>query len=72
MWSTWLVPLVFYSAWAAPFEFGFLPSPKFPLNTVDYVVDLFFGVDIVMTLFVAYLDRATYDMVDSHGKIFWR
>ncbi|CAM6101908.1 unnamed protein product [Calypogeia fissa] len=72
LWQNFLVPLVFYSAWVAPFEFGFLPIPKFPLNVVDYIVDLFFGIDIALTFFVAYLDRATYDLIDSHRMIFWR
>jgi CRP-like cAMP-binding protein len=36
---------------------------------VDLVVDIFFAVDIIMTFFVAYLDKSTYLLVDDHKKI---
>ncbi|KAL3688117.1 hypothetical protein R1sor_014426 [Riccia sorocarpa] len=69
LWQYFLVPLVLYSAWVAPFEFGFLQSPKPPLLVVDYAVDFFFGVDIVLTFSVAYLDKTTYLLVDDRKKI---
>jgi len=64
-----LIILVFYSAWVSPFEFGFIENPRGTLLAADMVVNGFFGVDIVLTLFVAYLDPATFLMVDSLKKI---
>ncbi|KAD3641723.1 hypothetical protein E3N88_30947 [Mikania micrantha] len=39
---------------------------------VDLVVDLFFAIDIILTFFVAYLDKSTYLLVDDHKKIAMR
>lgn len=36
---------------------------------IDSIVDAIFAVDIVMTFFVAYLDKSTYLLVDEHKKI---
>ncbi|KAG6555465.1 hypothetical protein Mapa_002696 [Marchantia paleacea] len=69
LWQYLLVPLVFYSAWVSPFEFGFVQAPQPPLLVIDYTVDCFFGVDIIITFFVAYLDRTTYLLVDDRKKI---
>ncbi|BBG95422.1 potassium channel in Arabidopsis thaliana 3, partial [Prunus dulcis] len=38
-------------------------------HAVDLVVDAFFAVDIVLTFFVAYLDKSTYLLVLDHKKI---
>ncbi|KAJ9167773.1 hypothetical protein P3X46_019369 [Hevea brasiliensis] len=72
IWDTFLVFLVFYTAWASPFEFGFLERPTGPLAVIDNVVNAFFAVDIVLTFFVAYLDRVTYLLVDEPKKIAFR
>ncbi|CAM6027486.1 unnamed protein product, partial [Sphagnum balticum] len=64
-WETWLIVLVGYSAWVSPFEFGFIENPQGALLAVDYAVNAFFGIDIVLTFFVAYLDKRTFVMVDS-------
>ncbi|KAL2652185.1 hypothetical protein R1flu_020313 [Riccia fluitans] len=69
LWQYFLVPLVIYSAWVAPFEFGFLQSPEPPLLIIDYTVDFFFGLDILVTFFVAYLDKTTFLLVDDRKKI---
>uniref|UniRef100_A0A7N0TBX2 Potassium channel n=1 Tax=Kalanchoe fedtschenkoi TaxID=63787 RepID=A0A7N0TBX2_KALFE len=71
-WETFLVLLVFYNAWVSPFEFGFLDEPKGPLSIADNVVNGFFAIDIVLTFFVAYLDKATYLFIDSHKRIAWK
>lgn len=71
-WETFLIILVIYSAWVSPFEFGFLERPKGGLAIADNVVNGFFAIDIVLTFFVAYLDRATYLLVDKPKKIAWR
>lgn len=71
-WETFLVILVIYTAWVSPFEFGFLKKPEGPLSIIDNVVNGFFAVDIVLTFFVAYLDKATYLLVDSPKKIGWK
>ncbi|NP_001268010.1 inward rectifying shaker-like K+ channel [Vitis vinifera] len=72
LWETYLVFLVFYTAWVSPFEFGFLKEPKGPLSIADNVVNGFFAIDIILTFFVAYLDRSTYLLVDNHKLIAWR
>ncbi|KAK6158815.1 hypothetical protein DH2020_006129 [Rehmannia glutinosa] len=64
-WETFLVVLVFYTAWVSPFEFGFLRGPKGPLSITDNVVNGFFAIDIVLTFFVAYLDKSTYLLIDT-------
>ncbi|GFP92656.1 potassium channel akt1 [Phtheirospermum japonicum] len=71
-WETFLVVLVFYTAWVSPFEFGFLESPAGPLSITDNVVNGFFAIDIVLTFFVAYLDRNTYVLIDNPTRIAWR
>ncbi|XP_042039462.1 potassium channel AKT1-like [Salvia splendens] len=68
-WEVLLVVLVFYTAWVSPFEFGFLSGPTWPLNITDNVVNSFFLVDIVMSFFVAYLDKSTYNLVIDHKQI---
>ncbi|CAA0838553.1 Potassium channel AKT1 [Striga hermonthica] len=68
-WQTFLVILVFYTAWVSPFEFGFLRGPKGPLPITDNVVNGFFAIDIVLTFFVAYLEKSTYLLIDSHKMI---
>ncbi|XP_038710789.1 potassium channel AKT1-like isoform X1 [Tripterygium wilfordii] len=69
IWDTFLVFLVFYTAWVSPFEFGFLKAPKGPLPITDNVVNGFFAIDIVLTFFVAYLDKTTYLLVEDHKEI---
>lgn len=39
------------------------------LMPVDLVVDALFGIDIILTFFVAYLDKSTYLLVEDHNKI---
>ncbi|XP_059643758.1 potassium channel KAT3 [Cornus florida] len=68
-WQTFLVILVVYSAWSSPFELAFKKVATGSLMPVDLVVDAFFAVDIVITFFVAYLDKSTYLLVDDHNKI---
>ncbi|KAL8035892.1 hypothetical protein ABFX02_12G124400 [Erythranthe guttata] len=68
-WQNFLVALVVYTAWVSPFEFGFLDKPTGPLSITDNVVNGFFAIDIILTFFVAYLDRSTYLLVDDPKKI---
>jgi hypothetical protein len=63
---------VVYSAWVSPFEFGFIQKPTGALAAVDNVVNAFFAVDIILTFFVAYLDRMTYLLEDDPKRIAWR
>lgn len=74
LWQHSLVPLVLYSAWVSPFEFGFLhnPTAHSPLAVIDNAVNVFFAVDIVLTFFVAYTDKKTYLLVDAPSEIAWR
>ncbi|KAJ4843481.1 RAC-alpha serine/threonine-protein kinase [Turnera subulata] len=69
IWQTFLVLLVAYTAWVSPFEFGFLEKPDTPLAVIDNVVNGFFAIDIILTFFVAYLDKTTYLLVDDRKKI---
>lgn len=68
-WETFLILLVIYSAWVSPFEFGFLAGPDGGLAIADNVVNGFFAVDIILTFFVAYLDKATYVLIDDRKQI---
>ncbi|XP_044464837.1 potassium channel KAT3 isoform X2 [Mangifera indica] len=68
-WDTFLVVLVVYSSWASPFELAFRKAATGSLMIVDLLVDAFFAADIVLTFFVAYLDKSTYLLVDDHKKI---
>ncbi|EXB60466.1 Potassium channel KAT3 [Morus notabilis] len=68
-WQTFLVVLVVYSAWASPFELAFKKVVTGSLMIVDLIVDSFFAIDIILTFFVAYLDKTTYLLVDDHKKI---
>lgn len=60
---------MFYTAWVCPYEFGFLETPKGPLSITDNVVNGFFAIDIVLTFFVAYLDKTTFLLVDDRKQI---
>ncbi|XP_009393618.2 potassium channel AKT1 [Musa acuminata AAA Group] len=71
-WETFLVILVVYTAWVSPFEFGFLDKSRGVLALIDNIVNVFFAIDIVLTFFVAYLDRTTYLLIDSRKQIAWR
>ncbi|XP_039040908.1 potassium channel AKT1-like [Hibiscus syriacus] len=72
IWETFLVILVIYTAWVSPFEFGFLDKPATPLSATDNVVNGFFALDIILTFFVAYLDKTTYLLIDERKKIAWK
>lgn len=69
IWETFLVILVLYTAWISPFEFGFIDRPRMPISFIDNVVNGFFALDIILSFFVAYLDRKTYLLVDEPKKI---
>lgn len=69
LWQTFFMLLVVYSAWASPFEMAFKNATTRTLMFIDLVVDDFFTSDIVLTFFVAYLDKSTYLLVDDHKKI---
>lgn len=64
--------LVVYTAWASPFEFGFLRKPRPPLSITDNIVNGFFAIDIIMTFFVGYLDKSTYLLVDDRKMIAYK
>ncbi|KAJ3677990.1 hypothetical protein LUZ60_001793 [Juncus effusus] len=72
-WETFMVILVFYSAWVYPFEVAFMDSsPKGGLFIADNIVDLFFAIDITLTFFVAYIDTRTQLLVRDRKKITMR
>eukprot|EP01018_Ginkgo_biloba_P000293 Gb_06792 [translate_table: standard] len=68
-WSLFLILLVIYSAWISMFELAFVPKPKIALLVLDNVVNGLFAIDIVLTFFVAYIDKSTYLMEDRPKKI---
>lgn len=43
----------------SPFEFWFIEEPKGGLLFLDVIEEFLFAFDIIMTLFVPYLDRKT-------------
>ncbi|KAF3325187.1 Potassium channel AKT1 [Carex littledalei] len=69
VWKVFLIVLVVYTAWVSPFEFGFLHHATGALAITDNVVNFFFAIDIILTFFVAYLDRTTYVLVDNRKDI---
>ncbi|XP_078153292.1 potassium channel AKT1-like [Carex rostrata] len=69
VWKVFLIVLVMYTAWVSPFEFGFLHKATGALAIIDNVVNFFFAIDIVLTFFVAYLDRTSYVLVDNRNDI---
>ncbi|KAK8568112.1 hypothetical protein V6N12_006676 [Hibiscus sabdariffa] len=69
-WETFMVVLVYYSAFVYPFEVAFFtPAPPVALNIADSIVDSFFAVNIAMTFFVAYIDSTTQLLVRDRKKI---
>ncbi|KAL8114700.1 hypothetical protein AgCh_021535 [Apium graveolens] len=69
-WESWMVLLVFYSAWVYPFEVSFLKSsPITGIYIADIVVDLFFGVDIYLTFSVAYFDQKSQLIIRDPKQI---
>ncbi|KAI8022015.1 Potassium channel AKT1 [Camellia lanceoleosa] len=70
-WETFLVVLVLYTAWVSPFNLVSLKSPT-RHSPFDNVVNGFFAIDIILTFFVAYLDKATYLLIDDRKKIAWK
>ncbi|XP_058101100.1 potassium channel KAT3-like isoform X2 [Magnolia sinica] len=68
-WEMFLILLVIYSAWICPFEFGFLRYKPDTLFIIDNIVNSFFAVDIILTFFVAYIDRRSYLLIDGPKKI---
>ncbi|RLM91874.1 hypothetical protein C2845_PM08G23900 [Panicum miliaceum] len=68
-WQRFLIVLVLYSAWAAPFELALERAATTPLLVVDLVVDVFFAVDIAVSFSVAYFDRSANLFVDDRRKI---
>ncbi|MCL7043947.1 hypothetical protein MKW94_011125 [Papaver nudicaule] len=69
MWQNFLVLLVAYTAWVSPFEFGFMIKPEGGLAIADNIINAFFAIDIVLTFFVAFLDRKSYLFVDNRRDI---
>lgn len=61
-----------YSAWSSPFELAFKKAASGGLLPVDLLVDAFFAIDILLTFFVAYLDKTTYLLIHHHNKIAFR
>lgn len=49
----------------SPFEFGFLDRSKGGLAITDNIVNAFFAIDIVLTFFVAYLEKTSYLLIDD-------
>uniref|UniRef100_A0A0D9UY69 Potassium channel n=1 Tax=Leersia perrieri TaxID=77586 RepID=A0A0D9UY69_9ORYZ len=68
-WETFLLVLVVYSAWICPFELAYLRNLSWKVSLVDYTVDSFFAIDIILTFFLAYLDRKSYLLVDDPKRI---
>ncbi|RZR99997.1 hypothetical protein BHM03_00029631 [Ensete ventricosum] len=68
-WQMFLVLLVIYSAWICPFELAFLRYLPAKLFWVENILNSFFAIDIILTFFVAYLDRKSYLLIDDPKRI---
>ncbi|GMI88188.1 potassium transport 2/3 [Hibiscus trionum] len=69
-WETFMVVLVYYSAFVYPFEVAFFtPAPPSVIEVTDSIVDSFFVVDIALMFFVAYIDSTTQLLVRDRKKI---
>ncbi|XP_078164071.1 KAT1 potassium channel [Carex rostrata] len=68
-WQIFLILLVIFSAWICPFELAFLRNLPKNLYIADNIVNTFFAIDIVLTFFVAYLNKETYLLIDDPKKI---
>ncbi|KAJ4768038.1 potassium channel protein [Rhynchospora pubera] len=68
-WQIFLILLVIFSAWICPFELAFMRHLPRHLYIGDNIVNAFFAIDIVLTFFVAYLNKETYLLVDDPKKI---
>uniref|UniRef100_A0A804MY07 Potassium channel n=1 Tax=Zea mays TaxID=4577 RepID=A0A804MY07_MAIZE len=68
-WETFLLVLVVYSAWICPFELAFLRHLSWVLFLVENIVNSFFAIDIILTFFLAYLDKKSYLLVDNPKRI---
>lgn len=64
-----LIPLVIYSAWICPFELAFLRYLPAKLLWIENILNSFFAIDIVLTFFVACLDRKSYVLIDDPKRI---
>ncbi|XP_009408890.2 potassium channel KAT3-like isoform X1 [Musa acuminata AAA Group] len=68
-WQMFLVLLVIYSAWICPFELAFLRYLPAKLFWVENILNSFFAIDIIVTFFVAFLDRKSYLLIDDPKRI---
>ena len=62
-WDVFVATLILYCVVAFPFFVGFSVTPDQPLAIFNYVVDCFFGVDIVLNFMTAYTDKETNRLV---------
>ncbi|KAG6487210.1 hypothetical protein ZIOFF_055793 [Zingiber officinale] len=68
-WQMFLILLVIYSAWICPFELAFLRYLPAKLLWIENILNSFFAIDIVLTFFVACLDRKSYVLIDDPKRI---
>ncbi|XP_042467449.1 potassium channel KAT1-like [Zingiber officinale] len=68
-WKMFLTLLAVYSAWICPFELAFMRHLSAKLFWVEIILNSFFAIDIVLTFFVAYLDRRSDVLIDDPKRI---
>ena len=61
--------LAVYIAWVSPFEVGFFKKLPTPLFITDIAVNALLAINIFLTFFVAYNDKATNMLIDNKKKI---
>ncbi|KAG6483573.1 hypothetical protein ZIOFF_060221 [Zingiber officinale] len=64
-----LILLALYSAWICPFEFAFLRYLPSTIFLVENIINSIFAIDIVLTFFVAYVDRKSYLIINDPKRI---
>jgi hypothetical protein len=68
-WDSWICLLVLYSVIEGSFRLGFLDSPSFIFIVLDYIVTIFFGLDMIINFNTAYKDPISEKLIYDRRKI---
>jgi hypothetical protein len=52
-WDVWVVLILFFVALTLPFQIGFVEEPGIGWVVLNYIVDVTFAIDMVLTFFSA-------------------
>lgn len=68
-WDLYIICLIMYVALVVPYRLGFQSQDTTPWVVFNAVMDISFGIDIVLTFFTSYYDSENSEQVYSHRKI---